>query len=196
MTPLEVFTTYLAVKNHFTKTNYDFHKYHGKVKTSLKTFYNKKERFFYEKLSRQKTDKEIVEFFVSNFVECNDPQRLWIGEIVKAGEDYYQKWSFKRENLMSIFQKEIDQVFKNKQFDEMFSIKSNQHPQLLKEYLQGKLSIETLVILENILGYKTQFDNRLYDPIWESVSLKISKYSPFLTVNTNKYKKILKECIV
>lgn len=196
MTPLEVFTTYLAVKNHFTKTNYDFHKYHGKVKTSLKTFYNKKERFFYEKLSRQKTDKEIVDFFVCNFVECNDPHALWIGEIVKEGDERYQKWYTKKQNLVDVFVNEINSSFKDKNFDEMFSIKSNRHPQLLKEYLQEKLSIETLVILDQILEYKKQFDSKLYDPIWDSVSLKISKYSPFLVVNTNKYKKILKECIL
>lgn len=196
MTPLEVFTTYLAVKNHFTKSNYDFFKYHGKVKTSLKTFYNKKERFFYEKLSRQKTDKEIIDFFVSNFVESNDLQRLWIGDIVKEGEANYKNWLLKRKNLPNIFQTEISKVFVGKDFDSVFSIESNRHPQLLKEHLQNNISIESLIVLNEILEYKPIFDQKLLDPIWESVSIKILKYSPFLSVNKNKYKQILKEIVL
>ena len=196
MTPIEVFVTYLAVKNHFTKPNYDYQKYQGKVKTTQETFYKKKERFFYERLSRQKSDAEILDFFVANFVECNDSQSLWIGEIVKEGESLYQNWMSKKKNRIHIFTKEIQKIFDSKQFDEMFRIKSNQHPQLLKEYLQGKLSIESLIILDRILNYKKDFDKKLNDPIWESISMKMSKYSSFLHTDVFRYKKILKECVL
>jgi mevalonate pyrophosphate decarboxylase len=196
MTPIEVFVTYLAVKNHFTKPNYDYQKYQGKVKTTQETFYKKKERFFYERLSRQKSDAEILDFFVANFVECNDSQSLWIGEIVKEGEHLYQNWMSKKKNRIDIFTKEIQKIFDSKQFDEIFRIKSNKHPQLLKEYLQGKLSIESLIILDRILNYKKDFDKKLNDPIWESISMKMSKYSSFLHTDVFRYKKILKECVL
>jgi hypothetical protein len=195
MTAFDVFVTYLAVKNHFTKPSYDYHKYQGKVKTSLKTFYQKKERFFYEKLSRQKNDSEILNFFVANFVECNDSQVLWIGEIVKEGEIRYQNWISKKQKREDLFQKEISNIFDSKNFIEMFKINSNQHPQVLKEHLQGKLSLENLIILDKILNYISVFDRKLNDPIWQSISMRLKKYSPFLNIDIFKYKKILKEYV-
>ena len=194
--PLNCYRTYLALKNHFTKPNYDYQKYCGKVKASLQSFYKRKDRMWFEKMSRQKTDEEIVNFFVANFVECNDPQSLWIGEIIREGEIRYTNWKKKTESVSYLFKEEVEQVFDSKKFDEMFEIKSNQHPQLLKEYLQGKLSLETMVILNNILNYKKDFDKKLQDPIWEFVSLRILKYSSFLHTDVFKCKKILKECVL
>lgn len=196
MTPLDTFKTYLSIKNHFTKDTYDYHKYKGKSRANLDSFYKRKDRFWFEKLSRQKEDNEIVNFFVSNFVSCDDPQSLWIGEIIKEGEKRYQSWKEKTKLLSDFFKEEIELLFKEKNFDSVFSISGNRHPQLLKEYLQGTLSIESMVILDSILRYKKDFDSKLDDPIWNSVSLKISKYSSFLHIDVFKFKKILKECVL
>lgn len=196
MTPLDTFKTYLSIKNHFTKDTYDYHKYRGKSRANLDSFYKRKDRFWFEKLSRQKEDNEIVNFFVSNFVSCDDPQSLWIGEIIKEGEKRYQSWKEKTKLLSDFFKEEIELLFKEKNFDSVFSISGNRHPQLLKEYLQGTLSIESMVILDSILRYKKDFDSKLDDPIWNSVSLKISKYSSFLHIDVFKFKKILKECVL
>ena len=77
--PFDCYKAYLGLKNHFTKDNYDYHRYGGKSRASLNSFYKRRDRFFFEKLSRQKNDDEVIEFFVSNFVTCDDPQSLWIG---------------------------------------------------------------------------------------------------------------------
>jgi hypothetical protein len=53
-----------------------------------------------------------------------------------------------------------------------------------------------MVILDIILGYVKNFDKKLEDPVWETVSLKIKKYKPFLNINVQKYKSILKEQVV
>lgn len=196
MTPLDTFKTYLSIKNHFTKDTYDYHKYRGKSRANLDSFYKRKDRFWFEKLSRQKEDNEIVNFFVSNFVSCDDPQSLWIGEIIKEGEKRYQNWKEKTRLLSNSFKEEVELLFKEKNFDSVFCINGNRHPQLLKEYLQGNLSIESMVILDSILRYKKDFDSKLDDPIWNSVSLKISKYSSFLHIDVFKFKKILKECVL
>ena len=37
------------------------------------------------------------------------------------------------------------------------------------------------------------FDNKLKDPVWETVSLKIKKYTPFLNINVVSCQKMLKE---
>ena len=103
MTPFEVYKTYLALKNHFTKDNYDYHKYCGKVRASLQSFYKRKDRFWFEKLSRQKSEKEVIDFFVSNFVSSGDPQSLWIGDIIREGEKTYISWNRKIQSLTYLF---------------------------------------------------------------------------------------------
>ena len=195
MTPIECYKTYLSVKNHFSKQNYDFFKYKGKTKVSDKTFYSKKERFWFEKLSRNKEDKEVINFFVSNYCVADDPSSLWIGDIIKNGESVYTNWKERRSNLLDIFLKESDNLNKEN-FNNYFVIVGNRHPQVLKDYLKGDISIETMIIFDMILNYKKDFDNKLIDPIWEKISLKMKKYSVFLQINTVKYRKALKEKIV
>jgi hypothetical protein len=146
-------------------------------------------------MSRQKTDEEIIYFFVSNFASCDDPQSLWVGQIIKEGEETYKDWMRRTQSLSYIFKDEVS-IFNSKNFDEMFKIEGNRHPKILKEFLQKKLSLETMIILNNILGYKRQFDKKLQDPVWEFVSMRIEKYAPFLHIDSNKFKSILKECVL
>jgi hypothetical protein len=143
-------------------------------------------------MSRQKNDEEIINFFISNFVSCDDPQSLWIGEIIKEGEENYKNWIRKIQSLSYKFKEEVS-ILNSENFDEMFEVKSNKHPKILKEFLQKKLSLETMIILNNILNYKSHFDKKLKDPVWEFISMRIEKYSPFLHIDNNKFKQILKE---
>ncbi len=196
MTPFECYKTYIAIKNHFTKDTYDYHKYLGKTKVTLQSFYNRKDRFWFEKLSRNKSDDEILNFFVSNFVSSQNSQSLWIGDIIKNGESIHKGWERKIQSLSYKFKEEVESIFSLNNFDEMFSIKDNKHPKILKEYFKGTISIETLIILDKILNYKNNFDKHLNDPVWELTSNLIKKYTPFLNINVFQYKKILKECIL
>ena len=50
---------------------------------TVQSFYKRKDRFWFEKLARNKSDQEVVEFFVSNFITCTDPSKLWIGEMIE-----------------------------------------------------------------------------------------------------------------
>lgn len=194
--PHNCYKTYLALKNHFTKESYDYHKYCGKTRSSIESFYKRKDRFFFEKMSRQKTDEEIVEFFVSNFARCSDPQSLWIGEIIREGETNHKEWKKMVQSLAYNFKNEVESILTKQNFNEMFSIESNRHPRILKEHFQGNISLETFIILDKILNFRKDFDKKLSDPIWEFMSMRIKKYSPFLHIDIFKYKKILKESIL
>ena len=69
------------------------------------------------------------------------------------------------------------------------------HPQILKEYLRENISIETMVILDKILAFRQEFDEKLQDPVWQTVSMRMKKYSPFLNIDVFRYKKVLKEVV-
>ena len=193
--PADAYRCYLALKNHFTKDHYDYIKYRGKTRASNAAFYKRKDRFWFEKFARQKNDKEIEEFFVSNFIYSTDPSTVWIGEMIKEGEGRYQEWQKKVQSLTYVFKEETESVFENKKVDDMFDC-SKGHPPILKIYLGGDISLESMVIYDRILGYGKDFDKRLKDPVWETVSRKIKKYSPFLNIDVSRYKKILKEVII
>jgi hypothetical protein len=63
-------------------------------------------------------------------------------------------------------------------------------------FLSGKISLETMVIYDRIFLYGNNFDKKLKDPVWETVSMKIKKYSPFLNIDVLKFRKILKEVVL
>ena len=194
MMPFDAYKCYLAMKNHFTKDNYDYQKYRGKTRATHQAFYKRKDRFWFEKFARQKTDQEVEEFFVANFTSCSDPESLWIGEMIKEGEGRYQDWQKKVQSLSYVFKQEAEDLFTDNKVDEVFDC-SNGHPPILRNYLGGKTSLETLVICDIIFGYGKNFDKDLKDPVWETGSRRVKKYKPVLNIDVSRYKKILKEVV-
>ena len=195
MMPFDAYRCYLSLKNHFTKDHYDYHKYRGKTRATVQAFYKRKDRFWFEKFARQKNDKEVEEFFVSTFIYSTDPATMWIGEMIKEGEGRYTEWQKKVQSLSYIFKEEVENVFDDQKVDDAFDC-SKGHPPILKSYLGGDTSLETMVICDIIFGYGKDFDKRLNDPVWETVSRKVKKYKPFLNINVPRYKKILKEVVI
>ena len=195
MMPFDAYRCYLSLKNHFTKDHYDYHKYRGKTRATQQAFYKRKDRFWFEKFARQKKDKEVEEFFVSNFIYSTDPGTMWIGEMIKEGEARYTDWKKHIQSLSYVFKSDVESLFDGYKVDEVFDC-SKGHPLILKSYLGKKTSLETLVICDRILGYRKDLDKKLNDPVWETVSRKIKKYSPFLNIDVPRYKKILKEIVL
>ena len=195
MNPFECYKMYLSLKNHFTKDKYDFHKYCGKSRASVQSFYKRKDRYFFEKLSRQKTKEEIIDFFVSNFVSVSDPSTLWIGQLMREGEKNYVDWKKRNQSLTYNFKSEMEDILTDKELNVIFE-RTRGHPIILKKYLSGKISIETLSILDKIFGFVKDFDGDIQDPVWEVVSKKIKKYSPFLNIDIFAYKKSLREIVL
>ena len=193
--PFDTYKCYLSLKNHFTKDSYDYHKYCGKSRATIQSFYKRKDRMWFEKISRQKTDQEILDFFVANFVSCNDPESLWIGEMIKEGEVRYQNWQKRVQSLSYVFKEESQSLFEENKFEDVFKC-SKGHPVLLKKYLSGKVSLETMVLLDKIFAYSNNFDKKLKDPVWETVSRKLKKYSSFLNIDVPRYKNILREIVL
>lgn len=193
--PFDVYKCYLSLKRHFVDNNYDYFKYCGKSRATIQSFYKRKDRFWFEKLARQKSEQEVVEFFVANFASCPDPETLWIGEMIKEGEERYQTWQRKVQSLSYIFKEESQSLFDENKFDDVFNCTKG-HPPLLKKFLSGKVSLETMVLYDKIFDYSKNFNKKLQDPVWETVSRRIKKYNPFLNIDVFKFRKILKNVIL
>ena len=194
MTPFETYRTYLSMKSHFTNPKYDFFKYGGKSRATMTSFNKRKDKYWFEKTSRKYSDQEIVDFLLSNFINANNPQNLWIGEIINSGERTYAEWMMRQQSLTYLFKEQLSELLSEKNLDEVFNC-SMGHPLLLKKYLGGEISLETLSILEKVFSFKKDFDKKLTDPVWETVSLKLKKYLPFLNINVFQFKKVLRDIV-
>ena len=194
MSPFETYQHYLSLKSHFTNPKYDFFKYGGKSRATMTSFNRRKDRYFFEKSSRKYSDKEIVDFLVSNFVATDTPQNLWIGSLINEGERTYVEWMKRQQSLTYLFKEQSEQLLSETKLEDAFNC-SKGHPPILKKFLGGKISPEVLVIYDKIFQFGKVFDTKLLDPVWEIVSLKIRKYNPFIHIDVSDYKELLREIV-
>ena len=194
MTPFQVYIEYLALKSHFSNEKYDYFKYNKKVRASVASFNKRSDKYWFEKTSRKYNDKEIVDFFVANFVSVDNPHSLWIGSLINEGEKVYLEWMKTNQSLTYLFKEQSTALFSQNALNDVFDC-SKGHPILLKSFLRGEISPESMVIYEKVFSFLKNFDKNLLDPVWEIVSLKINKYSSFIHTDVFSYKRILREII-
>ena len=195
VTPFETYKTFIAMKSHFMKDKYDYIKFGNRLsKLTINSFYKRKDRFYFEKMSRQYADKEIENFFVASFTTDEDPQSIYMANIIKYGERTYQSWQKRIQSLAYTFKEDSHKLFDEGNIDEVFDC-SHGHPPVLRSYLGGDISLETMVIYDRILGYTKDFDKKLDPYVWGGLSKKIRKYSPFINIDVFRFKKILKDIV-
>ena len=172
VTPFETYQHYLSLKNHFTNPKYDFFKYGAKTRASVTSFNKRKDKYWFEKTSRKYSNEEVVDFLVSNFAASDNPQNLWIGEIINSGERTYADWRKRKQSSTYLFKEQSNELLFENKLENLFDC-SNGHPKILKEYLSSRLSLENFVILDKVFHFSKNFDKKLQDPVWEIVSLKL-----------------------
>lgn len=194
MTPYQVYIEYLALKSHFSNVKYDYFKYNKKVRASASSFNARSDKYWFEKTSRKYKDEEIVDFLVANFVESTSVNQIWIGSLINEGERTYVEWMKRQQSLTYLFKEQSQELLSEIKLEDAFNC-SKGHPPVLKKFLGGKISPEILVIYDIIFQFGNVFDKKLIDPVWETVSLKIRKYKPFLNINVFQYKQLLREIV-
>ena len=185
MTPFEVYCDYVNLKNHFTSHSYDYHKYKGKSKLKLSSFQNRKDRLFFEKISKH---SDPHTFLLANLLVDD---KCYIRDIAysEQAEKVYKLWVKQHQSLSYSFKQDLSKLDTN--FNKNFICEDNQHPILLNKYLAGEVSLESLCILLQLTGAKKYWDTKLkYDLVYDMLKLKIEKYTPFINFEHDKFKKI------
>ena len=77
-----------------------------------------------------------------------------------------------------------------KYFEPLFECKDNQHPLLLKEYLGKRVSLEPMIVLDDLVEYSKKWSKQLEwdDFVWPDVKKLMNNYKGFLTIKTDKYR--------
>lgn len=189
MTGFEVYKLYLAIKLHFTSDSYNYFTFNGKSRASLQSFEKRKDKYFFKKLGTKFNDEELIQYFVSHFV--ND-ENVWIGNITVVGNStIFSEWQRKIQSMRHIFEQDVDTLLKDTEFEKLFKVVAT-HPPLITKYLAKSITLETLVILNQLISYVKDFDKSISEPVvWPDLKRKVVKYQPFLSIDKPKYKKIL-----
>ena len=181
----DIYTMYLALKQHFTTESYDYFKYHGRVKANKESFLRRRDRYFFHKISKK---KDPLHFLLANFVEKGD---FYIGD--NPDDEIYLKWKGNQEKLTYTFKNDIDQL--ESPFYDNFKT-DGQHPLVLQLFYQKKISKETLIIINDIFRNEIfdYWNEVISDPVvWPQTYKLLTKYKPFLTYDKKKLFNILTE---
>jgi hypothetical protein len=196
ITGYEAFGMYQAIKLHFTTDSYDFMKYGGKSKISVDAFDNRKDKYHFHKLSRRLTTQdELIMFLVANFIH-NDT--IWVGDLLtEESETIYRQRQRVLQSMSYIFENDCRKIFEGvSNPNEVLQSDDGDYPRLLKMTLQKDTEIETLCILNNILGFLPVWNRKITDTVrWPQYSRKVTKYAAFLPKDVVKYKLILKKVL-
>ena len=181
MEPIDVYLMYCAMKAHFSREDYDYHKYGGKTKVSRDSYWKRKDRYYFARIANKYDKPE--DYFLSNFIKDKK------GYIANFSDENYESWKLKRQGFFDLFAVELSPHIQGTKLNPLFKVENNQHPKLLKEYLGRRISLETLIILDELVQYTKDWDKKLGDDIvWKDLSFFLKKYKGFLTIDAKKYR--------
>jgi hypothetical protein len=191
-TGYQAFCLYQSIKLHFTSSSYCYFKYNGKTNISKQSFLNNKSKYQFYKLSRKYDLEELKNFYVANFLVGNG---VWVGDMITSeGNDNFTKWKKRIESLTYIFENDTIGLFESS--GNCLHVDNGNYPVLLREVMQGVVSLETLCIMDDIMNFLPMWSKKIKDDIiWPDWEMKILKYKPFLNYDKVKFKAILKEKI-
>ena len=187
VTPFECYSTYLALKTHFSSPSYDYHRYGGKMNVKEDTFEVRKDKYFFMKLSKK---PEPFEYLLANI--SSRGTKAWIGDIIdSSGEETYLAWKKRKESLSYNFKSELSNL--KDELDDNLVMDGGNHPYLLRLYLLKEFSLDSLCIMNAVLNFVPYWDKNIseYDPTWKETKLLIQKYTPFLEIDKAKMKEII-----
>ena len=189
------FAMFHALKLHFTSDSYDYIKYNGKTNVTKTTFSIRKDKYSFYRLSRKFGLTELKDYYIANFV-VDDVQ--WVGDIIGPdSEEVYKKWQKRIQSLTYTFENDIIKLLDKVNVpNELLMVRKNEFPLLMQCTQQGDITIETLIILDDIMNFFPMWEKEIYDDIvWPNFKMKCVKYKPFLSYDKEKFKQSLKEKI-
>lgn len=193
MDGFKAYRYYLALKLHFTSEKFNVFENRGNVKGSREAFNARNDRYIFEKLARKfNNDRDIIQFFVANFAYGNE-SAIYAGQ---EADDNLNEWNRRKQSITKIFIDDLASLLTYVEINKLptssiFDFNFSEYPAALKLFLGGKISIETLVII-NELDHVVEhwLDNPTVQHIWSNELLRIKKLIGFVKYDKEKLRKI------
>lgn len=183
---LKAYQEYTAISLHFKSDTYDFFKYNGKVRYNKKL--NNQKEYFFKRLTKKHTRKELLSFFAMKFFE--NP-KYWIFSenadvVLKQLNIHIKKHSSILHSLKmemtEYLNKEgiIDADNPKKEFEMHFLSRTSSLPIILQRYVSGDVSVELLLLLNQCFNLFDKWNISLTnDFLWKQYKIKFEKIKPF-----------------
>ena len=187
--PYESYKLYNALKLHFETDSYDALKYNFKTSIKPQSFFNRKDKYFFAKLAKT-YGKNLKEYYIANF----KMDVKYVGDMLnEGGEQYYRSHKKVMESIHYSFEKDINKLSEiENSFDELLLSENNNHPKIIKLWMQDEILLETIVILDSLTGFMDRENKKITETIiWPDIYRKITKYKPFVKFNTEACRSIL-----
>ena len=187
--PYESYKLYNALKLHFETDSYDALKYNFKTSIKPQSFFNRKDKYFFAKLAKT-YGKNLKEYYIANF----KMDVKYVGDMLnEGGEQYYRSHKKVMESIHYSFENDINKLSEiENSFDELLLSENNNHPKIIKLWMQDEILLETIVILDSLTGFMNRENKKITETIiWPDIYRKITKYKPFVKFNTEACRSIL-----
>ena len=190
MEPFEVYRLYLALKTHFGRKDYDITKTKGAIRANKESFLKRNDLVSIRKLAREYKRSEIIDIFVANFSAGDSCGGVFSPTLIEN----YKKWLTNKQRMLYNFSTDLDNILFRMEKDGVKSaIFEGGHPLIFRMYMGQDVSLETLVMLEKLRPFVSQYSN---DFVLEDTCLLISKYKPFVrfdkdTINSQYTEKLI-----
>lgn len=189
MDGFKAYKYYMAIKLHFTSVKYNVFETRGHVKGTRDAFNSRNDRYIFEKLAqRYPDDKDIIQFFVSNFAYGQSTALYGNGE----ADELYSEWKRRKQSITKVF---IDDLATVMNFcdvhkfnsDGIFKNENGDLPVLLNLFISGKISIETLRIIDDINPFIDDWynDNTIKIVMGDGL-LRVEKLKGFVKYDKDK----------
>lgn len=186
----------MAVKLHFTKDGFDVFKNRGNVKGTREAFNARNDRYMFDKLARKfPVDKDMIQFFVANFAYGNDAAIYSYEE----AETNLLEWNRRKQSITKIFSDDCGKIlmdaYKNKhKEDAIFNLTNKSYSSILKLFLGGQISLETVRILDDLKPMvETWKNNTSMVLLWENELRRIEKSKGFVKYDSDKVSKVFND---
>ena len=197
--------TYHGMYLHFTGS-YDYFKYFGNATwgtiTSMEKYFAKFEhktgfswqRGFFTSLGKKMTkEHDLIYYYLSQLTRGKNYPSEFL-------DDYYDEYRIKMESFTLHLQRNMKVVVEymkeyDLKFNELFECDGINHPPILKLLLGEDISLETFTVLDIILGFTKILDKKLIDPIWRDQKTLCYNYKPFLEVNVDEKRRLIRKVL-
>ena len=178
---------YMAVKLHFTTNKYNVFNNRGHVKGARDTFYSRNDRFIFERLSRKfATELDIIQYYVANFAYANES--VVYSDI--ESDTNLTKWKKRKQSISQVFENDLHVILVHLEKEKipmkhLYHFNESNLPELLKLFLGGYVTIETMVILDSFSNYLIKWNENL-NLLWEEEYRRIEKCKGFVKFDKDK----------
>ena len=137
-------------------------------------------------------DRDIIQFFAANFAYGN-ASAIYEG---KEAEDNYLLWRKNKESISKVFVDDLTAILHTVEVNRLkntaiFEFTDNEYPIALKMFLGGKLTIETMRIIDDYTGVIEKWkDHPTVKYIWDDEMRRITKLTGFVKYDKIKLGKI------